>query len=353
MNLKTLSLFAVMIFAAVLGWMFVHDIPTAIGSLASLAGHGPILVLGAAVSASTFPTLIDVAKLDKGSGHDVIVEAIYSHAEVNLFPASTQTECVLDVTVQTGLPGGNTFRRPNEGVQPSKTAYVNKRFDMGLVERRVEVDKNGVYARTKDKARLLVSQSKPQMEKALSDVAVQIIYGKLDDPNKGFPGLTAQYAADADHEVDVTGAANKSSVWFLDISPASMELVFGADSTLTMADDWVEETVFVGDANDRMKALTNTINGWVGFRLLNKHRAIRIKNIGTANNKTLTTAHLYSALNLCEDLGFMPTHILGNRRSFEQERQSRITDLVPAPAALEEFEGIPIVRSINISKNEA
>jgi hypothetical protein len=300
-----------------------------------------------------YPTLLDVAASDKGSGYDVITEAIYSHAEVNLFPASTQSETTLDVTVLKGLPSGSTFRRANEGVLPSKTSFENKRFDMALVDRRVEVDKLGVYARAKDKARLLINQSVPQMEKALSDVATQIIYGAINDANKGFPGLIAQMSSAATHNVDVTGTTAKSSVFFLDVRPTSMELVFGNDGTLMMQDDWTEGTVFLGDDNARLLALINMITGWVGFRLLNVNRAVRIKNIGTATGKTLTDAHMHTALSLCEDdLGFRPTHILGNGRSFEQLRSSRVTDLVPNPPAIKEFEGIPVVRSINISKAE-
>jgi hypothetical protein len=300
-----------------------------------------------------FPTLLDVAKTDKGSAYDVIDESIHSHAEVNLFPVSTQAETTLEVTVQKGLPGGSTFRRPNEGVLPSKTSFENKRFDMSLVNRRVEVDRDGVYARAKDKARLLVTQSVPQMEKALADIATQIWYGLLSDPNKGFPGLVAQMADDASHVVDVTGTSAKSSVFFLDLRPSSVELVFGAEQTITMGDDWKEETVFLGDDNKRMTALVNQIVGWVGLRLLNVNRAVRIKNIGTASNKTLTDTHMHAALNLCQDeLGFTPTHIVGNGRSFEQLRVSRVTSLLPNPPAVTEFAGIPIVRSINISKAE-
>ena len=187
-----------------------------------------------------FPTLLDVSALDKGSGHDVIVEAIYSNAEVNLFPAVVQTDIDLEVSVMTDLPGGETFRRPNEGVLPTKTSFTNKRFDMSLVDRRVEIDRDGILARTKDKARFKINQSVPQAAKALSDISKQIIYGKLGDLNKGFPGLMAQASADATHAIDATGTANLSSVWFLDIRPSSLELVFGADQSLTMGDDWME-----------------------------------------------------------------------------------------------------------------
>lgn len=300
-----------------------------------------------------FPTLLDIAALDAGSAHDVIVEAIFSNAEVNLFPAVTQTDNSLEVSVMTELPGGETFRRPNEGVLPTKATFTNKKFDMALVDRRVEIDKDGVYARSKDKARVLVAQSVPQMSKALADISKQIIYGKLADDNKGFPGLMAQAAADAAHAVDVTGTANLSTVWFLDIRPSSLELVFGADQTLTMSDNWKEETIYLLPENRRLVALTNRIYGWVGLRLWNINRVVQIRRIGTANGKTLTDAHMMAALNLCQDnLGFTPTHILGNGRSFEQLRASRVTANIPNPMRVTDYDGIPIVRSINIRTDE-
>jgi len=306
-----------------------------------------------ALDPAKFPTLLDVSVNDKGSAHDVIVEAIHSHQEVNLFPSSTQPECKLDVQVLVSLPGGDTFRRPNEGVSPSKTTFELKSFDMALVERRVEVDKHGIYERAKDKARLLINQSVPQMAKALSVIAQQIIYGSLNDANKGFPGLLAQANDAATHVVDATGTSAKSSVWLLEVLPANMELVFGADASLTMGDDWDEETVTV-DGTNRLKVLSNIIKGWVGFRLLNRNRAVRIKNIGVAAGKLCTNARMNDALNLCQDdLGFTPTHILGHGRSFEQLRKDNITDLLPNPPRLTEFAGIPLIRSINISKDEA
>jgi hypothetical protein len=120
-----------------------------------------------------------------------------------------------------------------------------------------------------------------------------------------------------------------------------------------MADDWKEETVFLGEENARLLALTNQITGWVGIRLLNKNRAVRIKNIGTASGKVLTNAMMNSALNLCQDeLGFTPTHIVGNGRSFEQLRLDNVTALLPNPPRVTDIAGIPVVRSINISKAE-
>lgn len=312
-----------------------------------------------ALDPNKFPTLLDVAKLDKGSGYDVIQEAIHSHVELDLIPTRTQADTDLEVTVMTELPDGETFRRPNEGILPSKPKFTTKKFPMALVDRRVEIDKYGVADKSKDKARLRVNLSVPQMNAALRDIAKQIIYGRLDDPNKGFPGLVAQAANDDQHAVNVAGASNRSSVWFLELVPSAIELVFGEGQTITMGDEWDEETIFIQNPDKlselrRLRVEFNQIHGWAGLRLLNIHRAIQIKNIGTAAGQTLTHAHMVAALNKAQDeLGFRPTHILGHGRSFEQLRQTNATDLLPNPPRLTEYDGIPVVRSINISQNEA
>lgn len=303
--------------------------------------------------AHEYPTLLDVAKTDKGSGFDVIDETIHSHEELTVFPAATQEGTRVDFTVITDLPGGNTFRIANEGIESTKTGLGTKSFDMALANRLVEIDKHGVYEKAKDKARTLVLQSVPQMNKVLSDVAVQAWYGLDADPNKGFPGLIKQMSQAATHNYDVTGAAAKSSVFMIEVTPSVLDLAFGNDQTLTMGDDWKEYKITLPDGK-RLTVLGNEIAGWVGLRLYQVNRCVRIKNIGTANGKTLTDAHLYAGLNLCEDLGFKPTHIFGNPRSFEQVRASRTATSpsgAPAPR-LDNWEGIQIVRSINISKAE-
>ena len=199
----------------------------------------------------------------------------------------------------------------------------------------------------------------PQAAQALSDISKQIVYGKLGDLNKGFPGLIAQASTDAAHCIDAGATENLSSVWLLDIRPSSLELMFGSNQSLTMGDDWKEETVYLhndkkpSEGPRRMLAMTNRLFGWVGLRLWNINRVVHIRRIGTAPGTTLTDDLMVAAMNLCEDeLGFVPTHILGNGRSFEQQRESRKTALLTSPPRIEDFNGIPIVRSINILKNE-
>lgn len=298
-----------------------------------------------------FPTLIDVAKLDAGVGRDVIDETIAFYPELQTLPSETMPGTTLELSVLKDLPTAS-FRNANEGTPRRKAEFETKIFQTFIVDQQVAVDKQGVLNASKDPARFLMNQTKPHMKAVMAHICKQMWYGVKNDA-KGFPGLIAQYSADADHEVDVTGTADKSSVWFLEVSPENLTFVFGNDTSLTMSEDWKPETVY--DANNNpLQALVNWINGRVGFKLANKHKAVRIKNIGIANGKTLTDEHMYGALALCDELGMVPNLIVGRGRSFEQLRKSR-TSYNPTgapPGVLNNWEGIPLLRTINISKSE-
>lgn len=311
--------------------------------------------------ANTYPTLLDVAKNDKGSGYPVIDETVERYPEIATFPADTIDGMAMELEVLTGLPGGSSFRKANEGTARTVPTFENRLFQAMLVSRQVGVDR-GVLANSKDQARFLINRSKPQMQKAMHDIAKQTWYGisgkdgngaNLGDEN-GFPGLIEQYSPDTQHEVDATGASAKSSVWLLELGPECIEHLYGQNQTLIMDDDWKEETLYDG-SNRPYQGLTNWINGRVGLRLANRHRAIRIKNIGTANGKTLTDAMLFEALQKAEELNMVPNAIFGTPRSFYQLRSSRTpTNEKGKPVSrLADWEGIPIIYTTNISNNEA
>lgn len=311
--------------------------------------------------ANQYPTLLDVAKNDKGSGYPVIDETVQRYPELQVFPADTISGLAMELEVLTSLPGGSSFRNANEGTERTVPTFENRLFQAQLISRQVGVD-IGVVRQSKDQARFLLNRSKPQMEKAMVDIAKQTWYGQTGADGasalladaKGFPGLIEQYQADSYHEVDATGSSDKSSIWLLELGPENLEYLFGEDQTLTMSDDWKEETLY--DSNNRpYQGLVNWINGRVGLRLANKHRAIRIKNIGTANGKTLTDTLMFEALRKAEELNMVPNAIFGTPRSFYQLRSSRTpTNEKGKPVSrLTDWEGIPIHYTTNISNNEA
>jgi hypothetical protein len=298
-----------------------------------------------------YNTLLQVAKLDAGAGYAVIDETIAFYPELSQIPAATMTGSTMELSVLKTLPTAS-FRNANEGT-PRRTAEFETRvFQTAIVDQQCAVDIQGVLKASKDQARFLINNSKPHMKAVLNLICKQLYYGTTNDA-KGFPGLVSQYAADTQHEVNAGGAANKSSVWFLQVGPENLELLFGNDQSITMNEDWKQETVYDSN-NNPLQALTNWINGRVGFRLANKHAAVRIKNLAAAT-QTLTDALMYQALQKCEEIGMTPNLIIGAPRSFEQMRAARTTyspSGAPAPK-IRDWEGIPILSTVNVNTSEA
>jgi hypothetical protein len=114
------------------------------------------------------------------------------------------------------------------------------------------------------------------------------------------------------------------------------------------------ETV-LDDQGNPFQAYVNWLTGSIGLRLANRQSCVRIKNIGTSTGKTLTDTHMFAAYQKFVDAcGAEPTHILMTGRSQEQLRASRTaTNPTGAPVPLvDNFQGIPIIRTASISNNE-
>jgi hypothetical protein len=298
-----------------------------------------------------FYTALDLLKLEEGIGHDLIEENIALSPEMSVIPADTIEGQSMTLSVRTDLPTIG-FRNFNEGSARTKGAFENRTFNTHVLDHQCAVDKKLADARKPAaRARMFAQHMSGVVEAAVRYASKQFYYGTGNDA-KGFPGLIAQYAADADHEVNVTGSTAKSSVWFLRVGPNTLEFLFGNERVMGMEPEWKIETVYDVDSNP-FQAFTNWFDGNVGLRLANKQSAVRIKNIGTASGKTLTYNHMHEALRKFTDLGWEPNVILMNGRSREQLRQELITPENKNPSVPKDFEGIPISLTSHLSNAEA
>lgn len=299
-----------------------------------------------------FPTLADLAAVDANPAREVIDQTIARAPELENFPAEMIEGSSLTLSVLDELPAVG-FRKANEGGGGGAPKFSSKLFQAMIIEEVVSVDKMGISEGSKDPARFLMNWSMPFMRAVMSKIAKVGYYGtSLDE--KGFPGLIAQHAAGTDHNVDATGTSGKSSVWFLELGADTLSWVFGNGNTIAMDADWVEETIRPKEGG-AFKALSNTISSRVGIKLANKNSAVRIKNVTAQSGKGLTDKLLYQGLERAETLGMQPNLIVANPRSLFQLRDSRDTiNQTGMPASLpREWEGIPILSTINISTDEA
>lgn len=295
-------------------------------------------------------TLLELAKLELGIGYNIIEENVSRSPELRLFPADTMDGDTMQLTVRTDLPTVG-FRNANEGTPRSKSNYENRTFQTAILDHQTAVDcaladKRKPAAR----ARLFENHSSGALEAAFRNVGRQTYYGVGNDP-KGFPGLIAQYKADSNHEVDATGTSAKTSVWFIRTGSETLEYLFGNGRTITFGDDWPIETVYDASGNP-FQAYTNWMTGNIGLRLANQNAALRIKNIGTAANKTLTFAHLREAYKKFTDFGWEPSYIMMSPRSQEQLWNLSVTPENPNPPVPTSWQGIPIEVTNSISNNE-
>lgn len=296
-------------------------------------------------------TLLDIAKLDAGIAFPLIDETSQASPEVRLFPADTMPGTSMELTVRTDLPTVS-FRNVNEGVAQSKAKWANKTFQTFILDHQISVDVALVNA-AKNKGLLLEDHAAGVIEAAIRKIGSQIWYGTGNDA-KGFPGMIAQHSTASTHNTDAGGSTAKTSVWLVRLGRETVNLLFGNDQTLRLQDTWDIETVLDG-SNNPFKAYTNWMTGRVGLRLANKNSVVRIKNLGTDSGKGLTDDLLFDALEKFTEYGAEPTHIFMNGRSREQLRASRTATNpsgmpVPLPS---EWEGIPIIRTANITNAES
>lgn len=294
-------------------------------------------------------TLLDLAKLKLGDREiGLIEESLKTSPELNLVAARTISGTSYHTLIRNGLPTVG-FRGANEGVTPSKSTFENRLIECFIASGMIEVDRAIADAHEDGPAALQMIEAKGILESAFRHIGSQFYYGENND-KKGFPGLIASYDS-ANMEINVTGATAKTSVWLLKFGMADIQFVFGKNSPLNLG-DFREETITKDGKS--LDGYVAHMTSWVGLQVASKNSAVRIKNIGTAAEKTLIDQHLYDALDKFPS-GVTPDVILMTRRSRGQLRTSRTATNEkgkPAPMPMD-FEGIPIKTTDSITLNEA
>lgn len=297
-------------------------------------------------------TLLDIQKLNAGVGFDIIEENVLLAPELRIIPMDLIAGTEMKLTVRTDL-ASVAFRKLNKGTPRSKSKYEERIFQCADISHQVAVDSQ-LVRKAIDPARLLENHMSGAVEAAFRHVGKQFWYGVNNDA-AGFPGVIAQMLAAL--EVDATGAAAKSSVFFVRVARETLQFIGGNNNALTMAPEWTEDTVYDTDGNP-FQAHTNWLNGAIGARLANKNACVRIKNIGTADGKKLSDILMYQAYEkFTTALGAEPTHIFMTPRSQEQLRASRTNtgsnEKGNVPTLPSDWNGIPIVKTSAISNDEA
>jgi hypothetical protein len=295
-------------------------------------------------------TLADLAKLNPDPFvRGIIEEALASTPELRVAVARTIPGTDYRTVVRTGLPATG-FRDANEGVEASVSTFENRTCRCFILAARVEVDQAIADAFVDGPSAYQSIETVGVLESAYRKAGFQFYYG-TDADGKGFPGLIASYDAD-NKTVDAGATTAKTSVWFVKFGERDVQFVFGEHTPLRVS-DWRVESLADGDGK-KFPGYVSDLSSWIGLQFVNKHSAVRVKNLGTTNGTTFSDDRAFEALAKFP-VGVTPDVCFMNRRSLEQLRKSRtnVTSATGVPSLPDSVAGIPIVITDSIVNTEA
>lgn len=302
--------------------------------------------------ANAYPTMLDIAKIN---GSDAVVGLIEENLnlapEVSIFPARTINGTSFKTLHRTALPS-TQFRNANEGVETTKSSYINKLVECFFLDGKMEIDVAVAQADEQGVAHAQMIEADGHAQAAIQHIGKQVWYGISNDA-KGFPG--AQSLVDSAYVLDAggTSAGTGSSVYGVRVGEKHGTMVFGRDSVLTLG-DWRQQRIT--RSSKEMDAWVNAIQGWVGFQWVNKDSICRLKDATADSTKTVTDAKLAQLLS---QLKWVPDYWFMTRRSRYQIQLDRAAGsntsgnsgqpMGPLPI---ESNGIPIIVTDSLLNTE-
>lgn len=257
---------------------------------------------------------------------------------------------------ETGAPVVG-FRAINAGRELDSSADTVVSIDLKVLDFSWAVD----YALAKAWRRggapaLIAREGLRHLKAAFYEFEKQIFYGTGNDAG-GFAGLldNAQFDALADTMVVNAGgttASTGSSVWLVTANENAMCSVMREGNPIELGETVVID--MLDGSSKHFPAYYTPGSAWCGLQIGGAYDIVRIANLTEDSGKGLTDDLIYTALSKFPG-GRVPTHIVMNRRSLRQLRESRTaTNATGAPAPIpREVEGIPILVTEAISSTEA
>jgi len=296
-------------------------------------------------------TMLDVAIANGTEGlAELIDETIGSFPEMQLIPARTIKGTSFESLFRLENPTVG-FRNMNAGVEAKKSRYEKRRYNCHFLDARWECD-TALGAHLEDGPEAYIAmEAEAVLTAAWQHLSRQTYYGIANDA-LGFPGFQA--IVDATMVVDATGTtpATGSSVWAVRFGNSDVQYLWGGDGGLDLSQVDIRDIRDPNDSNKVLEAYVQTLKGHVGLRIGNAYGLGRIKNLTAETNKGLTDNLIATLLNKFK-AGQVPDVLLMTRRSREQLRQSRATDLIPAPPIPTESHGVKIEVTDALSDAEA
>jgi len=306
-------------------------------------------------------TALDLAKLN---GNDVAIgiieESIKTCPELANFPARQIKGTSYTTVRRTGRPTVG-FRKPNAGVDATKSTFAKDTHEMFVLSGRVEVDKDIADAYELGAEALKGEEVVGVGQSSLEAVGSQTWYG-LNANADGFAGLQALCGTSRVSLGDITaGATTKTSLYLVRYGLANgVSFDFGANSTINLG-EWRVESVR-DSANKPFPAYVADLSGWIGLSVKTLESIWRIANVGTESGKNGITDKIIAAA-LSNWRGAAPDAIYLNRTAAFLLQCSRtyaltgaaklagnVQPFAPMPT---ESNGIPIVITDSLVDTES
>ena len=233
------------------------------------------------------------------------------------------------------------FRSVNDGREHDSSVRTTVTVTLKLLDCSLTIDK-AMSAYRGGLDALVEMELQEHLKAGYYKLEEQILNGTGADSN-GFAGIADNGGLDGLSDDMVVGAGGStacSSVYFVRMGPNDFSVVAGNDGNMDVGAP-VEQRV--AGATGFYTAITQSVQGWFGVQIGSAQSVARIANIDAGSNK-VDDDLLFDGLELFP-VSRPPTHVVMNKRSLHQLRDSRTaTNPTGAPAPVPtEWNGIPVI----------
>lgn len=287
-------------------------------------------------------SLADLAVFNKRDLADIEVRDLLDRAPLlqvlNAVPATNGNLHYYFKTTQAPVVG---FRAVNDGREEDSAIRTGVTVTLTVLDASFSIDKAVADAYIRGAEAAIAMEAREHLRAAFFALEDQIINGTVGGDAAGFAGLADTADDSTDSMVyDAGGTTALSSVYLIRSGEADVSLVAGNGGSIDFGETVSQR--MTGNTG-HYPAYYTPVSAWYGLQVGSAYSFMRICNIDAGSN-TLTDDMIYEALAMFP-AGADPTHIVMNRRSLKQLRDSRTaTNATGAPAPRPtDVEGIPIV----------
>lgn len=319
-----------------------------------------------------FLTLADLTAMQHGDTAVGVVDIVRQVApEFSVISGRPIKGINAYITRAMELPGGKTtlggtlFRNVGEGVETEASKLQRILVEAFYLDGQLEVDEALIKAQPNDAPEdILAMESSRQIRAKTIGLGAQF-YNGLSRDSKGFIGIKdlcdSTMILKGSNGTGSSASNATESVYFVRNTLDGVHFVFGNGVGL-QAGQWMRQRIT--KSSKHYFAYVNNFSGFIGLGMNHPLSVGRICNLDDSetagtyiNDQTLAKMYSYFPV------GFKPTHCLMSRRQQWLLRKSRSvvtganltssTPLVYAPEPKETAEGVPIIVTDSITKNEA